>query len=1072
MSFTHLHVHGNFSFRDGASSVEELAERAKALGMDSLALTDHDGLPGAIRFYKACKKAGIKPIVGLELVVNKEGPPPSRSSDIAERRGGHHLTLLSKDLEGYRNLCRIVTGMHLRHGRPESQEERDWPVCPPDLLAAHASHLFALSGCAKGLVSSLLASNRSGAALEAAKEIASLFEPNSFFIELQNPREEGSAETVRGLARLGAAAGLPLVATNNVHYAAPDGYRVHELLASIRDIEPLPDASRRSNAELYLKSPPEMAALFATYPAAIKNTGWIARRCNADLDLESFKFPRVALPEGETDFSYLSKLCMDRVRKRYRPVTSKVMRRLSHELDVIDRMGFAAYFIIVYDIVRFARTRGIRCGGRGSAADSLVCYLLDVTHVDPIEHDLLFERFLNPERRDMPDIDIDFDAARRDEVIDYVYETYGHDKVAMVATVNTFRARSAVRGVAKAFDYEPEEVDRIAAPIPWTGASKIREALDSLPEVAGYEDAIAPYASKSIPRRDPDLLFDLCAEIDRYPRHLGVHLAGLVISPTPLTDYMPLQWSAKGVVISQFDKDDLEDMGLVKMDILGLRMLSAIEDAQEMVRQRRRLSCDSEGGSAFDIDALPLGDEKTYAQLRTTHTIGTFQLESPGMRELLGRLQPTRFADIVANISLFRPGPMQADMITPYIARRHGEQPVVFDHPACRKPLEETFGVIIYQEQILEIAAALAGFSLGQADQLRRAMTHDRSPEEMAKIRDGFIEGCLAKGVAREVAEAVFDKIKAFAAFGFNKAHASSFGLVAYQTAYLRAHHPSELLVGILNNMPMGFYPASVILNEIVRAGGKVTPLDINASRLRFHIEESGEARVAFSYVKGLTEREMKSIVTARAEAPFVSLEDFRARTKVSERSVERLLSAGAFDSFGSRKAQLASLAHGLPLDVLPGEDFSETEKLFMEYGVLGLYQRAHPMSFIEEELGRQGVVWSKDLPNLPDSSRVKVAGLLINRQTPPTKSGQRIIFSTIEDAYGVVDLTLFERDQSPENARANCFSYAILVEGQLRKTGAVGIGVIAKRVRKLELFAGAHKVPGVHEFKTRKTYG
>ncbi len=1068
--FVHLHVHTNFSFRDGASSVEELAHRAKALGMDALAITDHDGLFGVIRFYKACQKAGIKPIVGLEVVVadEPESTQPPNGREAHER--GHHLVLLAKDIEGYRNLCRVVTGMHIRFERPEDQDERDYPVCPLGLLAAHASHLFALSGCGKGLIPKLAEAGRLTEAVETAVDLAALFEPNSFFIELQNPREEGSAEAVRRLAEVARQAGLPIVATNNVHYAAPDGYKVHELLASIKEIEPIPDEPKRGNGELYLKSAAEMAGLFAGYEAAIKNTDWIARRCSADLDLESFKFPRVPLPSGETAFSYLSKLCMDRVRSRYSPVTSEVTSRLAHELDVIDKMGFAAYFIIVYDIVRFAREHGIRCSGRGSAADSLVCYLLDITHADPIEHDLLFERFLNPERRDMPDIDIDFDAARRDEVIDYVYETYGHDKVAMVATVNTFRARSAVRNVAKAFDYEPDEIDRLARPIPWTSASKIREALAGLPEMAGYEHQIAPYASKTIPRRDPDVLFDLCAEIDHYPRHLGVHLAGLVISPTPLTDYMPLQWSAKGVVISQFDKDDLEDMGLVKMDILGLRMLSAVSDAQEMVRSKK---------PRFNVDKLPLDDEKTYAQLRTTHSIGTFQLESPGMRELLGRLQPTRFSDVIANISLFRPGPMQADMITPYIARRHGHEPTTFDDEACRKPLVETFGVIIYQEQILEIAAALAGFSLGQADQLRRAMTHDRSPAEMAKIRDGFIEGCVSKGVAREVGVTVFDKIKAFAAFGFNKAHAASFGLVAYQTAYLRAHHPAELLVGILNNMPMGFYPASVILNEIHRCHIPVAPLDVNASRLRFYIEEAGKpgeaeksaVRVPLSYVKGLTEREMKSLVTVRAESLFDSLEDFRSRTKVSERSTERLVRAGAFDSFGSRKSQLASLAHNLPLDALPSEDFTQLEKLFMEYEVLGVWQREHPLAFLEEELARMGVVTSEQLPDLRDGSRVKVAGLLVNRQTPPTKSGQRIIFSTIEDARGVIDLTLFERDQTPENARNNCFAFAILVEGQLRKTGAAGIGVIAKRVEKLDLSPSKHTVPGIHEFKTRQTY-
>ncbi len=1093
-AFTHLHVHSGFSFRDGASDPAELVERCSELGMDALALTDHDGLYGAIRFYKACRKAGIKPIVGMELVLEPDcraegwdaggrqvvsgersgGSAPRdgtrseneynlpRARDAYER--GHHLTLLAKDPEGYRNLCRIITGMHLRFGRAETRDERDYPVCPPEILAAHASHLFALSGCRRGLVPSFLAASeerqrrpprgqgvpgkpliRHEDALAAARSLANLFDSHSFFIELQHVREENSSAEIAALAKLAKEAGLPVVATNNVHYTTPDAYRIHDVLASVKSVRPISNKPRRMNGELYFKSSKQMATLFKDHPEALANTGWIADRCNLELDLETFKFPEAPLPAGETAFSYLSKLCLERLGRLYRPLTTEVTDRLSHELRIIDKMGFAAYFIIVYDIVRFAKSRGIRCSGRGSAADSLVCYLLGITTVDPIENKLLFERFLNPERRDMPDIDIDFDAARRDEVIDYVYDTYGHDRVAMVATVNTFRARSAVRDVAKAFDYEDEEIDKLAKPLPYARASKIREAIAGLPELGDYAVEVATIT----PTRDPNVLLDVCEAIDGFPRHLGVHLAGLIIAPTPLTDYLPLQYSAKGVVVAQFDKDDIEDLGLVKMDILGLRTLSAIEDAQAMVRAASR---------RFDIDALPLDDEATFAHLRSTKTVGVFQLESPGMRELLGRLQPTRFADIVANISLFRPGPMQADMITPYIARRHGEQPVTFDHPSIEPHLAETFGVIIYQEQILEIAAILAGFSLGQADQLRRAMTHDRSPEEMAKIREGFIKGCLEGGVTLAVAETVFDKIKAFAAFGFNKAHAASFGLIAYQSAYLRGHHPAELLVGILNNMPMGFYSPAVIFNEIKRSGIAVAPLDINASRLRFAIEhdpavkarDARAVRVPLSYVKGISQMELKEIVAVRSASRFLSLDDFRARTNVCEHTVESLVKAGAFDEFGSRKAQLASLAHSLPLEVLADDDFTDREKLLMEYEILGLYQREHPMTYLADELSRRGVVKSNNLPSLPDGKRARVAGLLINRQTPPTKSGQRIIFSTIEDECGLVDVTLFERDQTPANAKANTGSFAVLVEGQLRKTGAKGIGIIAKRVERV----------------------
>ena len=740
------------------------------------------------------------------------------------------------------------------------------------------------------------------------------------------------------------------------------------------------------------------------------------------------------------------------------PALQEVGERLGHELGIIKRLGLCEYFLVVWDIVEEARARGIRCSGRGSAADSLVAYVLGITQVDPVAARLLFERFLNPERRGMPDIDIDFDSRKRDEMIAYVARRYGPEHTGMVATINTFNARSAIREVGKALGISGQVLDRISKSLPHIPASRIRDAIATLPELRG-----SGFDAEALKE-----LLDICEAIDGFPRHLSVHLGGMVISRDAITNFTSLEVSAKGVIVCQFDKDDVEALGLVKMDLLGLRNLAAIEEALHIIRETR--------GESLDLGRIPLDDEKTYELMRSARTVGVFQLESPGMRGLLSGLQPTHFGDIIANISLFRPGPMQADMIGPFLARRHGKEEVTYLHPSVRPALEETYGVILYQEQVLEVASALAGFTLGQSDSLRRAMTHDRSAEEMESIREAFLEGCEGRGVAREVAEEAFRQLSAFAAYGFCRAHAASFAIIAYETAYLKAHYPAEFLAGILSNQPMGFYPAEVIVNEAKHFGIEVRPVNVNRSRDRYWVEE-GAIRVGLAQVYGLSGAGLRAILDAREEGgPFTSLREFCAGTGLARPMVENLIKAGAFDGMGRRrellwelneitntgarrrdrsqraKGQLALLEAateggsgvGLPAP-------SERERAASELAMMGMSVKRHPLFFARGRLREMGALSQVDLEPLPDGRWVRVAGIVIARQRPPIKSGQTVVFITLEDETGLIEVTVFERIYK-QWGKVIFSNGALIVGGVLQKRGRYGTVVLGRSFRGLRL--------------------
>jgi error-prone DNA polymerase len=925
ISFVHLHVHTNFSFGDGACRIDELATAAKRLGMPALAVTDHDGLYGAVRFYQACMAAGVKPIVGVEISVesalgarppaNEVGAVPAAGAAGADTQistatgcpspprgqwasAGFHLVLLARDYRGWSNLCRIVTAAHLeRPGLP--------PLARWQTVAENASHLIALSACRRGEVATLLLQGRDAEARAAAAAYARAFRRGDYFVEMTDDLLPDSATLLRRLDLLAKELRLPTVATNNVHYLHPEDAPLHDVLAAEAANAPLPNPLGRRNAELSFKTAGQMRRLLRHYPQALANTARIAARCNLDLGLGRLHFPAYPLPRGETAYSLLCKHCFKGAEERYRPVTPEVLERLNKELRVIAELGFAEYFLAVRDIVEFARERGILYSGRGSAGNSIVSYVLHITDADPIEHELLFERFLNPSRREMPDIDIDFCSRRRDEVVDYIYERFGADKVAMVATVQTVHAPSAVRITARAFDFRPDEINRLSKKVPWGSAARLGEMLAERPELHDHEFQSPHYAR----------LVGLAERLGGYPMGLGTHLGGFILSRDTLTERVPLQWAAKGVVVAQFDKDDIETLGLVKMDILGLRMHSAIDEAVHKIRQRT--------GVQISPWNLPRDDPAVYELIAGARTVGVFQLESSGQRNLATRLREKTFEDIIAAISLFRPGPLQADMIAPFIRRRHGHEQATVPHPDLWPVLRRTYGVILYQEQVIETAAIVAGFSLAEADMLRRAMTHQRSLEEMDELGRLFVDKAAARGVPRDAADEVFRQLRGFAAYGFNKAHAACFAIVCNASAWLKAHYPAEFFCGILNHQPMGFYSPRVVVNDARRWGLEILPVDVNASRRGFSVERDGHAiRVGLKYVKEMSRTAAEAIVRERGgeregerggergaaqepERPYTSLADLCRRTRVSVEIVESLVRVGAFDGLGVRREEL-----------------------------------------------------------------------------------------------------------------------------------------------------------------------
>ncbi|MEJ2732929.1 MAG: error-prone DNA polymerase [Anaerolineae bacterium] len=1042
--YVELHCHSYYSLLDGASSPEALVERAAALGYPALALTDHNGLYGVVRFWQAARQRGLKALVGAEV----------------ELADGSHLTLLAETQRGYANLCRLISAGQLAG-------QKGQPRLTVETLAQHAPGLLCLSGCRRGRVVSALRSREDEKAYQAAGQLCDAFGANRFWIEIQRHYLPTDAHLTAALIALARALGIGIVATNDVHYADRSSQRLHDVLTCIQHHVTLPEALGAGllhpNSEQFLKPPQEMATLFKDLPEALRNTLHIAERCDVSLDFSAQRLPTFPVPEGHTPESYLSHLCQQGLVRRFNPITPQARAQLAHELTVIGRMGLASYFLVVWDIVRFARDQGIRCQGRGSAANSLVAYLLGITHIDPLRHNLLFERFLSEGTQTMPDIDVDFAADRREKVVQYVYERYGEENVGMVCNIVTYRARSALRDAAKALAFPPDIIDRAAKTLdtrsPVEAAESLRQGSPD-PSAGPGQIHLPPEHGKSRAQEKLpwQILSDLLKEMGGVPRHLSIHVGGMLITAAPLVEIVPLERATMpGRVVVQWDKDSVEDAGLIKIDLLSLRTLGAIEEALAHIQAHR--------GLALDLDRLPLNDPAVYDLLQRADTVGCFQVESRAQVQMLPKLQPRRFEDIVIGVALIRPGPIQGGMVHPYLRRRQGVDPVTYIHPTLEPilagALGETLGVIVFQEQVLRVAMALAGFTPAEADQLRRAMSRSRSAGAMAALHERFLVGARANGLQEATAEEAWQQLEGFAGFGFCKSHAAAFALVAYQTLYLKAHFPAEFYCAILNHQPMGFYPPEVIVGDARRHGVPLLRPDVNLSQPSCllehacsleHAASSLAVRLGFKYVHGLGESWQARIVERRGDTPYRDLVDFCRRTRLPRQIVENLIRAGAMDGFGHQRSnqtgsprrnllwQLGSLMYqeeGLDIEVpvvpvaLPA--LGQAERLAWEYELMGLAPGDHVMSLYREALQAQRVLSSDELATRRDGERVRVAGWAVVRQRPPTAKGH--VFITLEDEEGLVNLIV--RPDVYERYRDALRNTPLLwVEGRLQREG------------------------------------
>ncbi len=948
--------------------------RAADLNMPALALTDHNGLYAAIRFYKACLKANIKPIIGAEMTLEN----------------GNHLTLLAKNNEGYSNLCRLITRAQLEHRKGS-------PVLNLETLARYSADLICLSGCQKGEIVSSILSGRTEKAYELAKRYIEIFGRENFYVELQNNLYPEDKHLCRALVKLAESLKLGYVATNNVHYAEKENHRLHDVLTCIRNRTTLDECtSLRLNSEFHLKSFEEMAQLFQDYPWAISNTLAIAEQCNVNLDFSGYRFPEFLLPQGETAKKHLAKLCWQNVHDRYSNVSPEIETRINHELNLIEKLGLSGYFLIVWDIMDYAERNRIPAQGRGSAANSIVAYILGITRVDPLKNKLFLGRFLNEEMSSIPDIDIDVSTNHREKLIQYVYGKYGQAHTAMVCTYVTFQTRNAVREVGKALGMPDYLLDRMAKSVSAYGAKDIEQDL------AGIEE-FSPYLT-SVPWQE---FTSLCREIYDFPRHLSIHNGGMLVSSCPLTEIVPLEKAAMpGRIVCQWDKDSVADAGLIKVDLLGLRMLSLIHEVCELVEKNHN--------TKLTLDKLPLDDERVYDMICQGDTIGVFQVESRAQMQTLPQIKPRSIEDLTIEVALIRPGPLQGNMVHPYIRRRKGLEKVTYLHPKLKPILEDTLGVLLFQEQVIQVATAIASFTPGEADSLRRAMSRKRSRNAMNAMRQKFIDGAKKDGVQRSLAGRIFETLGGFAEYGFCKSHAAGFALLCYQSAWLKKYHPPEFYCALLNNQPMGFYSPEVIVRDAKRHGIKILPVDINKSSARCTIE-GGKVRLGFMYVKEVGEKAMSQIVTERERAPYYSLEDFYLRTKLERKPVENLILAGAFDSFGGQKRQLLWQL-GLLEKKCPGElplefsdskvslpDLTELQEMKVDYKVKGLSTKYHPMQVLRKGISGDGLLRSSELAQLLPDTQVRLAGYVITRQRPATAKG--FAFMTLEDEEGMVNV-------------------------------------------------------------------
>ncbi len=944
-AYAELHAHSNFSFLDGASHPEEMAARAAELGLRALAITDHDGVYGAVRFSYTARELGVQPIVGME----------------ASMAGGRHLTLLARDREGYANICRLATAAH--HDQPKGTAELD-----PDTLARHTRGLVGLSGCPQGAVASATLAGDSSQAVELAGTYAEMFEAGCFFLELQDHRLEAEYLISAGLLEVARHTGLPLVATNNVHYHDRARARLQDVLVCIKHTVTLETAGRRlrPNHEFALKPAAEMARLFTSIPEAISNTLRIAEMCAFDLSRKlEYGLPAYPTPEGETEYRYMERLVWEGVRRRYPDPNATVRQRVEQELGYVKAQGLAGYFLTVRDLVAFCHRNDILVNTRGSAPGSILCYVLEISMVDPMAAGLMFERFMSPDRDEPPDIDLDIEHQERERVIQYVYQRYDRRRAAMVANVICFRGRSAIRDVGKALGLPPAQVDRLAQRLQWHPSVEMPD-----PDQAGGD------VPREISGRVGRDLLELSRQIVDFPRHLGIHTGGMIISSRPLDASVPIEPATmEGRSVAQWDKDDCADAGLLKIDLLGLGMLTLVQRAFRLIEQRhgRRLAL---GDFRFD-------DPKVYDAVCAADTIGLFQVESRAQMHVLPQTRPRCFYDLVVQVAIIRPGPMTTKMHRRWILRRLGQEATDPVWPGLASVLQRTLGLPIFQEQCLQIAMVAAGFSATKADALRRAMSRKRSLAHIQALQDDLMQGMARNGIPAGTAEQIYAQIEGYAGYGFPEAHSCAFALLVYVSAWLKVYYHAEFTCAILNSQPMGFYSPHTLVGDAQRHGVTVRPVDIQRSRFECTVEPDGAVRMGYRYVESLGDDHRERLDGEIARGPYRSLEAFCRRTRLPRKALEALAMAGAFRGLGlKRRAALwqvqayASAAHGGELPGLAAEleepvTLPPADALVqarMDFAATGLSTRWRGLEFLRSKLAKIGVLRAADLPALAAS--------------------------------------------------------------------------------------------------------
>ena len=1035
MGFTHLHVHTEYSLLDGSCKIGELISRAKDLGMAHLAITDHGNMYGVIDFYKAAKNAGINPVIGCEVYVAVGSRFEKETSKGEERY--HHLVLLAENNKGYSNLMKIVS-----IGFTEGFYYK--PRVDYEVLEKYHEGIIALSACLAGIVSSNLRKGLYEQAKREALRLSEIFGEEHFYLELQDHGIPDQQTVNQGMLRLKEETGLPLVATNDVHYIMEEDAEAHDILLCIQTKKLVTDSDRMryEGGQYYLKSEEEMRRLFPYASEAIDNTEKIAKRCHVEITFGDYKLPRFDVPEGFTAWEYLNKLCEDGLEERYGEAAEEHKQRLSEELGVIREMGFVDYFLIVWDFIRFARERGISVGpGRGSAAGSIVSYALGITNIDPIRYQLLFERFLNPERVTMPDIDIDFCYERRPEVIDYVMEKYGKDHVVQIVTFGTLAARGVIRDVGRVLNLPYNYVDVIAKSIPMELGITIDKALEENPELRELYETDEQAAN----------LIDMSKRLEGLPRHTSMHAAGVLISPKPVDEYVPLSKAADGTITTQYTMTTLEELGLLKMDFLGLRTLTVIQNAAQMA------GCSDD--TVMDID---FEDKNIYEMISAGHTEGVFQLESAGMKQFMTELKPENMEDVIAGISLYRPGPM--DYIPQYIKGKNNKESVTYDCPQLKPILEPTYGCIVYQEQVMQIVRSLAGYSFGRSDLVRRAMSKKKASVMNAE-RQNFVygneaegvKGCVANGISEEIANKIYDDMTDFAKYAFNKSHAAAYAVVAYQTAYLKYYYPVEFMAALMTSVKDNTGKVLSYAMTCAQMGIEIQGPDVNEGFSAFSVSD-GKIRFGMSAIKGVGDAVVRTIVEERKRGGrYTSMEDFMARLsskEVNKHTIENFIKSGAFDSFpGTRKQKLLSyqtmldginrekkdnLSGQLSLfdlgdDELAGAnrvefpdvgEFDKEELLSYEKETLGVYISGHPleqyMGLMEENCTRKSSDFLLDAetenekdrqPGVVDGEVVVIGGILTEKKVKTTKKNTLMAYLTIEDLYGTVEVTVFPKD-------------------------------------------------------------